>query len=252
MSNACRPIPACRLTGLAVLLGMVPTASTAATARSVAGEECVILLHGLARTAHSMRPLAKALEKAGFATVNIDYPSRAAPIEKLASEALPKGISTCRRLGARRIHFVTHSMGGILLRHYLAHHRLPELGRVVMLSPPNRGSEIADRMKENRLYRWFNGPAGQELGTSDLPQRLGPVDYPVGVITGSEPAPWDRWFSWRLLPGPDDGKVSVESARLEGMADFLVVPYSHSFIMRSAPVVRQVIHFLRHGRFDHG
>ncbi len=211
----------------------------------------MVLLHGLARTARSMQPLVKALEKAGYTTVNIDYASRAAPIEKLSREAVPKGVSACRRLGARRIHFVTHSMGGILLRHYLANHRLAELGRVVMLSPPNHGSEIADQLKENRLYRWFNGPAGQELGTKGLPERLGPVDYPVGVITGSKSALWDRWFSSKLIPGPDDGKVSVESARLEGMTDFLVVPYSHGFIMRPAPVIRQVLHFLRHGRFDH-
>ena len=242
---------ACWFTSLAVFLGVAPNAPLAAVERNSTSRECVILLHGLARTKRSMKPLVAALQKAGFNTVNIDYASRAAPIEKLASEAVPEGVSTCRRQGARRIHFVTHSMGGILLRYYLAHHRPPELGRVVMLSPPNHGSEIADQLKENKLFRWFNGPAGQELGTEGLPQRLGPVDYPVGVITGNKSALWDRWFSSKLIPGPDDGKVSVESARLEGMTDFLVVPYSHSFIMRPVPVIRQVIHFLRHGRFDH-
>jgi pimeloyl-ACP methyl ester carboxylesterase len=215
------------------------------------GEECVVLLHVLGRTNRSMTPLARALQRAGYATVNLDYPSRSQTIEALATRVPAQGVEECRARGAGRIHFVTHSMGAILLRLYLKEHRPPELGRVVMLSPPNQGSEIADRLHDNALYRWFNGPAGQELGRNGLPAALGPVDYPVGIITGDSPAWWDRWFSSRLIPGEDDGKVSVESARLEGMQDFLVVPYSHTFIMRREAVIRQVIRFLQTGRFLH-
>ncbi len=210
----------------------------------------MVLLHGLGRTAGSMEKLETALRTAGYTTANVDYPSRSAAIAQLAESAVPRGIRQCRARGAQRIHFVTHSMGGILVRLYLDRHRLPELGRVVMLSPPNHGSEIADQLRDNTLYRWFNGPAGQELGRGGLPTHLGPVDYPVGIITGNKAAWWDRWFS-RLLPGEDDGKVSVESARLEGMRDFLVVPYTHTFIMIREVVISQVIHFLRTGRFHH-
>jgi len=217
---------------------------------SQGASECVVLLHGLGRTARSMEDLEQALRRAGYATANIDYPSRSESIATLSERVVPEGINRCREEGARRIHFVTHSMGGIIVRHYLGEQRPVELGRVVMLSPPNRGSEVADELGGNRLYQWFNGPAGQELGTRGLPARLGPVDYPVGIITGNRAALWDRWFS-TVLPGEDDGKVSVASARLEGMRDFLVVPYSHTFIMKREEVIKQVIHFLRNGRFRH-
>ena len=210
--------------------------------------ECVVLLHGLGRTSGSMEELAEALQQAGYATANIDYPSRSASIVELAGRVVPEGIRQCRTRGARYIHFVTHSMGGILLRFYLAKHRLPELGRVVMLAPPNGGSEVADALRDNALYQWLNGPAGQELGREGLVARLGPADYPVGIITGNQAAPWDLWFS-KLIPGEDDGKVGVESARLEGMRDFLVVPYSHTFIMSRDEVIGQVLHFLETGRF---
>ncbi len=214
--------------------------------------ECVVLLHGLSRNAESMRPLEEALQKAGYLTANVDYASRSATIDRLADEAVPRGLRSCREQGARRISFVTHSMGGILLRWWLAHSRPPELGRVVMLAPPNHGSEIVDRLARYRAFRWVTGPAGAQLGTgpAGLPARLGPVDYPVGIITGDRKTLWDLGFSdW--LPGPDDGKVSVQSARLEGMRDLLVVHASHTYIMLKDEVIAQVIAFLREGRFRH-
>ncbi len=212
--------------------------------------ECVVLLHGLGRTYRSMGDMADALRDAGYLPVNIDYPSREFPIETLAEAAVGRGIERCRRAHARRIHFVTHSLGGILARYYLAHEPLPELGRVVMLSPPNRGSEVADALADNPLYVWLNGPAGQQLGTgsADMPARLGPVDYPTGVITGDRAAFYDAWLTG-VFDSANDGKVSVERARVEGMTDFLVVPYTHTFIMAADDVIRQTLHFLRHGRF---
>jgi len=214
--------------------------------------ECVILLHGLGRTADSMEDLAEALETAGYGTVNLDYPSRDDPIEMLAMATIPSGIRQCRAKGAQKLHFVTHSMGGILLRYYLSRQPLDNLGRVVMLSPPNQGSEIADALKDNSLYQWYNGPAGQQLGTEPdgFVAGLGPVDYPVGIITGNAHAVFDVWFA-KEIPGDDDGKVSVERAKVEGMTDFLVLPYSHPFIMQKKAVAEQVIHFLRHGVFNH-
>ncbi|MCG6967482.1 MAG: alpha/beta fold hydrolase [Chromatiaceae bacterium] len=214
--------------------------------------ECVALLHGLGRTHRSMADMAEALQAAGYATVSIDYPSREQPIEALADSAVPDSIERCEQLGADRIDFVTHSMGGILLRYYLARHRVALLGRVVMLSPPNRGSEVTDALRNDALYLWYNGPAGQQLGTdpASLPSRLGPVEFPLGVITGDRVAFYDLWLG-RMIPGPNDGKVSVARAQVEGMTDFLVLPYGHTFIMDEPEVISQTLHFLRHGRFRH-
>ena len=166
-------------------------------------------------------------------------------------ETVERGLSRCARMQARTIHFVTHSMGGILVRYYLSRHRPENLGRVVMLSPPNQGSEAADHLRHTALYAWFNGPAGQQLvtGPGGLPEQLGPVDFPLGIITGNQHSFFDAWLA-DVIPGTDDGKVSVERAKVEGMTDFLVLPYSHPFIMNADETIDQTLHFLRVGRFD--
>lgn len=183
---------------------------------------------------------------------NIDYPSREFSIEELAVDAVSRGVLRCGVQDAATIHFVTHSLGGILVRFFLTENPLDELGRVVMLSPPNRGSEVTDVLAEFGLYRFIFGPAGQQLGTSSdsLVNMLGPAEYPVGIITGNEASFFDLWFAG-IIPGEDDGKVSVERAKLAGMSDFLVVPYTHPFIMRKEKVALQVISFLKSGRFQH-
>ncbi len=210
--------------------------------------EYVILLHGLLRTSYSMRRLEKSLISRGYSVINIDYPSRKQPIERLAEESLGTTVNRCRQTPGAKIHFVTHSIGGIVVRYYLKHHDLPELGRVVMLSPPNQGTELVDRFKDNFLFRAFNGPAGLQMDTdtSGVPLKLGPVDFELGVITGSQslnPA------ASRLIPGPDDGVIAVERAKVAGMSDFLVAPATHTFIMIHRGVIEQVIHFLEHGAF---
>lgn len=208
----------------------------------------MVLLHGLARTRRSLRRLESALGGHGYRVVNRGYPSRRMTVEALAAEALPAAVEACRAGGGARIHFVTHSMGAILLRWYLGRHRLPELGRVVMLSPPSRGSEVVDRLGRVPGFHALNGPAGSQLGTGpgSVVHALGPVDYPVGIITGNRTV---NPLLSLLIPGEDDGKVSVERARLEGMRDFLVLPHAHPFIMNSATAIGQTIHFLQRGRF---
>jgi hypothetical protein len=134
----------------------------------------------------------------------------------------------------------------------IKNNRPVNLGKVVMLSPPNRGSVAADKLKDWWLYIWLNGPAGQQLTTAvdSVPNQLGRVDYPVGVITGDRYAFFDAWLS-RLIPGIDDGKVSIERAKVDGMNDFLVVHESHPFIMNSGYVMAETVYFLRHGVFKH-
>lgn len=200
-----------------------------------------------------MNDMGDALEEKGYLVANIDYPSRDYPIEVLAPRVVGEGIRQCSREDVRVIHFATHSLGGILVRYYFEHNVLKELGRVVMLSPPNLGSEVTDELADNFFYKNFFGEAGLQLGTGpeSLVMQLGPVTYPAGVITGNEHAFFDAWFS-RLIPGEDDGKVSIKRARVEGMTDFIVLPYSHPFIMEEDEVISQTIHFLQHGEFLHG
>jgi len=240
-----------------VLMTAAMVLNAAAVAEATEGKKndmnaCVILLHGMGRTHRSMATMASHLADKGYRVVNQDYPSTQATIETLSRSIVAETVQNCQsEHPSAPVHFVTHSLGGILVRQYLQAHRLPPGSRVVMLSPPNQGSEIADLLMDNFLYRWIMGPAGQQLGTTaaSVPNRLGPVDVPVGIIAGDSTL--EPWFSSRV-PGPDDGKVSVERARLKEMADFLVVHKSHGFIMNDPEVIAQTIHFLEHGVFRHG
>ena len=213
-------------------------------------KECVILLHGLVRRAASMSKLEKRLIAEGYTTVNVSYPSRRHPVDVLAKLAVEQGLRGCKQHRAAKIHFVTHSLGGILLRVYLQEHRLAGLGRAVMLGPPNQGSEVVDHLKDLLCFKLLNGPAGMQLGTalSDIPKSLGPVDFDLGIIAGTKSV---NVLLSLLLPRPNDGKVSVESAKVEGMRDFLMLPTAHPFMMKNATVIAQTVHFLKYGAFRH-
>lgn len=213
-------------------------------------DECVILLHGLVRSNSSMEDIEEKLLSEGYQVVNHDYPSRDFTIAELALSEIPKAIEECNQCQPKTIHFVTHSMGGILIRYFLEHNEIENLGRVVMLSPPNQGSEAVDELSDIPGFDFLNGPAGSELGTDEnsVPVNLGAADFEVGIITGNESV---NLILSQLIPGEDDGKVSVENAKLEGMKDFLVVPHSHTFIMKSEEVIKQILNFLQNGVFDH-
>lgn len=228
---------------------MLATGIASIAPTGVGAAECVVLVHGLNRSEHSMVKLQDALQTDGYATINVAYPSRTKPVDELAEPYIGRAVADCRTAGAERIHFVTHSMGGILVRYYLAHETMGDLGRVVMLGPPNQGSEVVDALKDVPGFETINGPAGRQLGTdaASIPQQLGPVTYPVGVIIGNRSI---NPLLSLLIPGEDDGKVSVERAKVEGMTDFLVVPHTHPLIMNSEQVIHQTCHFLRRGAFE--
>ena len=213
-------------------------------------EHCVILIHGLARTSRSLRKLGKEVETHGYKVFYLDYPSRHFTIEHLALKYIPKLLLKCGTRHYKQVHFVTHSMGGVLLRYYLSKNTIKNLGNTVMLSPPNQGSEVADKLSRFSLFQWFNGPAGMQLktGAGFLTTRLGKANFPVGIITGTVPSIFDSFF-WLLIPGENDGKVSVESAKLQGMKDFLSVNKNHTYIMNDNLVINQTIHFIEHACF---
>lgn len=196
-----------------------------------------------------MKKMENALAESGFLVRNTAYRSREKPVGELASEVIPAAVAACNEDGDRPVHFVTHSLGGILIRYFLETNEVDNLGRIVMLSPPNQGSELVDKLGRMPGFRLINGPAGLQLGTSkdDLPAQMGPATFDVGIITGSRSI---NLILSTMIPGADDGKVSVQRARLEGMSDFLVVPHSHPFIMKSRRVIRQVTFFLENGLFD--
>ena len=219
------------------------------SASIASASECVVLLHGLARSSMSMNKMQRELENAGYETANIDYPSRDHTVEKLAEIAVPEGLAACRVAdGVTRIHFVTHSLGGILVRQYLSKHEIAELGRVVMLGPPNQGSAAVDELGEVPGFDWLNGPAGRQLGkgAESVPLRLGPANFELGVIAGNRTI--DPITS-AVLEDPDDGRVSVADTRLEGMADFVVVDHSHAFMMRMRRPIELTRTFLETGTF---
>jgi pimeloyl-ACP methyl ester carboxylesterase len=208
----------------------------------------VILLHGLGQSKRSMDKIGKSLTSLGYRVVNVDYPSTKYPIEYLADEVLNDIIEPFSKNPRAKINFVTHSLGGIVVRYYLKNHRLPNLGRVVMLSPPNKGSELVDSLRDSYFFKKLNGPAGRQLGTDkdSIPLSLGAVDFELGVIAGNRS--FNPLYSL-IIPGPDDGVVSVERTKVKGMKDFLVLPQTHAFIMKSKDVIQQVIYFLEHGAF---
>ena len=196
-----------------------------------------------------MTQLQAALENEKFTVANIDYPSREQPIEELAKTAVADGIDQCQEHSPDSIHFVTHSLGGILVRQYFQSNELDELGRVVMLGPPNQGSEVVDKLGSWWVFRKLNGPAGSELGTGkdSTPNSLGPVHFELGVIAGDRSI---NRINSRMITAKDDGKVSVAFTKVEGMKEHIVLHATHTFIMKNKRAIEHTIRFLKTGSFE--
>lgn len=212
---------------------------------SFAHQDCVILLHGLARTSYSMEKLQIILQNNHYTVVNHTYPSTRNSIQQLADTVISPLVQQCLHSHPTRIHFVTHSLGGIILQTYLQRHTIPLLDSIVMLSPPNHGSPLADSLHKNILVHFLLGPALNELTTNKQPISL-PKSYTIGIIAGS----YDfNPLGKRIFKTSNDGIVSVASTKLDHMTDFIVLPVSHTFMMRNKQVLQQILYFLKSAHF---
>ncbi len=209
--------------------------------------EYVILLHGLARSALSMRKIEQRLQAENYTVINVDYPSRSYPIEELAEKVISTALKQC---AGSKVSFVTHSMGGILVRQYLSLHHIENLNKVVMLGPPNKGSEVVDKLANVPGFHLINGDAGMQLGTGELsmPNQLGPADFNVGIIAGTQSI---NLMLSALIPETNDGKVSVSNTKLDGMNDHIEMKTTHPFMTFNSEVIEQVIRYLKTGSFSH-
>ena len=181
-----------------------------------------------------MSKIEKVLMKKGYSVINLDYPSRREKIEKLSSDYLKKCIEEKCTDKSKKIHFVTHSMGGIIVRYFLSKNKLTNIGKVIMIAPPNKGSKLADYLSTFPILNIILGPALKQLRTAknSLPNKIVFPEYPVGIIAGKY-----------------DGKVPAKSAKLKNMQDFLLVPSTHTYIMDSNRVIKAVKRFLEEGKF---
>lgn len=208
----------------------------------------VILLDGIAHGGYDMGRLARTLNREGYQVLNLGYPSTSLPISEIAGAYLPEQLATYLPEDGRTVHFMTHSMGGIVLRQFMNGVGMPRMGRAVMFAPPNHGSEVAERLRDFFFYQWYFGPAGQEIGIGpeSVPLSLPAADFEVGIIAGEISI--DPWFD-PLFDERHDGKVSVASTRLEGMKDFRVVQSSHYGMHFNREVHTMAMRFLSNGRF---
>lgn len=211
------------------------------------GEESVIVVHGFARRARSMNQIATAVHQAGYEVRNIDYDSINQNLNDIKEEVYIKFDQYISENPDKKIHFIGHSLGGLLVRAYLAENKLDNLGVVILMGTPNKGTKLVNQYEDKWYFSWL-GPVIPELGvgTSQFLDALQVPDYTVGVIAGSKP--YSRW-SAEYLEGDHDGLITVESAKLEGMHDFIEIEVNHSRMKRDPRVIEQVIYFLEHSQF---
>jgi len=221
--------------------------------------KAVVVLHGLGRSRSSMNAICNYLRNnGGYRIVNVEYPTTQYNVANHAK--------TIRRLvnhldGVEQINFIAHSMGNIVIRHYLGdleraeagelsaadRRAMERFGRFVMLAPPNQGSQLAEIFANNLLFKQIAGDAGQELGRRwpEVEKRLAKPRFQFGIIAGGN----GKQGYNPILDGDNDGVISTDTAKLAGARDFIVVPSMHSFIMDKVQVQKYALNFLRHGSF---
>lgn len=210
--------------------------------------DTVVLLHGILRTHHHMNRLASALRKDDYIVLNLDYPSRKKNIEDIVEHVF-REIEE-KASPDKPIHLVGFSLGALIIRGLIKQYPELSYGRLVLLAPPNEGSEVADYWKDSLLFQKVFGPAGQQLVTDQeefkhlLIDSL--EDFEAGIIAGNRTV---DPFSSGMLPGPNDGKVTIESTHLAGVQEHIVVSATHMFFPKNRTVIDNTRHFLATGKF---
>lgn len=207
-------------------------------------KQLVVLLHGLASFPVSMALLERVLEKEGYAVRNLGYPSTRGSVNDAAARVRQEVRDLSPDI---TVHFVAHSMGNIVIRRML-NEEIPNLGRMVMIAPPNRGSLLAQQLKDLGVFRWIFGPAGQQLSSDNAPffDSLPSPPCEFGIIAGGK---GDGKGYNPFLPGDDDGTITVESTMLEGASDFILLKATHTLILFLKETAEQTVHFLKYGKF---
>lgn len=211
-------------------------------------QETVILLHGALRSPFSMKRIEKHLENEGYFVINYGYPSRKKPVETHSAD-LSVFVDSLKFDSAATVHFVTHSLGSLIVRYFLSHNNFPNPGKFVMIGPPNQGSTMADVLMKKKIYRWLYGPPGMQFLTADsaFAKNAGIPVREFGIIAGgkSNESGWNP-----IIPGDDDGTVAVEQTKLDGMSDFIIVKNLHSLLLWDKDVLRQIVAFLQGDGFE--
>lgn len=204
----------------------------------------VILLHGIVRSSKSFSKMRTSLEQNGYVVFGFDYPSTRVEISD-AAEYLRQVIDSLD--GIQEINFVVHSMGGLVVRSYLKKKADPRIKRLVMIGVPNQGADLADRLKQNPLYRAIFGPAGQQLisDSTGYIASLPTPEFEFAIISGARGS-LDGYNP--LVPGDDDGTVAVLGTRLPGAADFITVRSLHAFLMSNDETIAYTLRFLSEGK----
>ncbi|MCH2547951.1 MAG: hypothetical protein MK052_10135 [Alphaproteobacteria bacterium] len=218
---------------------------------NVSNRDYVVILHGIGRTSVSMAKVARTFSHAGYKDDNIGYNSTRDTLHIIIDEVY-KRIRRYSDDANQRVHFVCYSLGCLVTRGIIEQHRPANLGRVVMMGPPNQGSELADYLKHHTISNWLLGPNLPQLGTGnrEMLERLigNRANYELGIIAGQDAI--DPIGAY-ILPDADDGRVPVERTKLAGMKEHLVVNANHTTLIMNSDVIAQALHFIEHGRFNH-
>lgn len=213
-------------------------------------DELVVLAHGLGRSDWAMWRFAQKLEDANYKVCRLDYSSIGKSVEAVKEQTTMQ-INACI-VGAPKVHFVGHSLGGLVVRSYLQNNlqslQANQLGEVVLMGTPNKGSELADHLSESWLMQ-LGGGVSQALvtGSNSFGNQIKELDVNIGVIAGTQ----SSGLTSKHFSGENDGLVSVESTKLNSMSDFITIEVGHSQMRYNQEVAEQTVHFLQKGTFEH-